>query len=67
MNYALKKLATKIAELEHTIQTSEDKLEVAKAERGIMTLAKSVPLGIQDMVVLDEMIQEIYQKKYKNS
>mgnify|MGYP003296706432 CR=1 FL=1 len=64
---SLMKLANKIAELEHIIQTSKDKKEVAKAQDAITTLAMSVPLGLKDMVALDEMIQEIYEKKYSNS
>ncbi len=64
---SLKKLANKIAELEHIIQTSKDPAAVTKAQDGITQLAMSVPLGLKDMVVLDDMIQEIYEKKYKNS
>ena len=63
----LKRLAYKIADFEYIIQNSKDEKEIKKAENSIMLLAKAVPLGLKEMVILDEMVQEILEKKIQEN
>lgn len=66
-NKHLKRLAYKIADFEYIIQNSKDEKEIKKAKNSIMLLAKAVPLGLKEMVILDEMVQEILEKKVQEN
>ena len=54
----LKNLAKKIAAAEHTIQTSSDQVQIAKAQDQIIELSGHA-LSIEDMMAIDEFVQEI--------
>lgn len=58
----LKSLAKRIADAEFIIQTSNDKQEINNAKKTIMELS-SHAIGLEDMIVLDEMIQDILSQK----
>ena len=58
----LKSLAKRIADAEFVIQTSNDKQEINNAKKTIMELS-SHAIGLEDMIVLDEMIQDILSQK----
>lgn len=58
----LKALAAKIAKAEQIIQNSDDAKAIKKAELEIVTLSGHVN-SIEDMVAIDEMVQEILEKK----
>ena len=54
----LKNLAKKIAKCEQTIQNSDDKEAVRRAEEEVMKLSGSVK-SLEDIMVIDELVQEI--------
>lgn len=54
----LKNLAKKIAKAELTIQTSNDKKEIARAQDEIMELSGKID-SFEDMIELDDLVQEI--------
>ena len=54
----LKNLAKKIAKCEQTIQSSEDKEAVRRAEEEVMKLSGSVK-SLEDIMVIDELVQEL--------
>lgn len=58
----LKSLAKRIAAAELIIQTSSDKKEINKAKETIMELTTHA-IGMEDMLALDEMIQDILSQK----
>ena len=58
----LKSLAKRIAAAELIIQTSSDKKEINKAKEIIMELTTHA-IGMEDMLALDEMIQDILSQK----
>lgn len=58
----LKNLAQKIADYEYILETSEDQNEINNAQKNIMQLTSKVH-DFQDLDLLDEMIQDILQKK----
>ena len=51
----------------YTREERKDEKEIKKAENSIMLLAKAVPLGLKEMVILDEMVQEILEKKVQEN
>ncbi len=57
----LKNLAKKIAAAEHTIQTSSDPIQVAKAQDQIIELS-SHALSMEDMMTIDEFVQELLKQ-----
>ena len=59
----LKQLAKKIADLEYTVQTSEDHLVVNLAKDRLIQIQESSDLDLTEMIVLDEMIQNYLQEK----
>lgn len=54
----LKNLAKKIAQAEHTIQTSDNQDEIQRAQMEIMTLSSHVD-SLDDITIIDEMVQEL--------
>lgn len=54
----LKNLAKKIAKCEQTIQSSEDKEAIRKAEEEVMKLSGSVK-SLEDIMIIDELVQEL--------
>ena len=54
----LKNLAKKIAKYEQTIQNSDDKEAVRRAEEEVMKLSGSVK-SLEDIMVIDELVQEL--------
>ena len=58
----LKTLANRIANAEFIVQTSSDKKEINDAKKEIMELSKHA-IGLEDMLALDEMVQEILTQK----
>ena len=54
----LKNLAKKIAKCEQTIQNSEDKEAVRRAEEEVMKLSGSVK-SLEDIMIIDELVQEL--------
>ena len=54
----LKNLAKKIAKYEYTIQHSDDKEAVRKAEDEVIKLSGSVK-SLEDIMVIDELVQEL--------
>ena len=54
----LKNLAKKIAQAEHTIQTSDNQDEIQRAQMEIMTLSSHVN-SLDDITIIDEMVQEL--------
>ena len=59
----LKQLAKKIAECEHTIQTSKDKYEVDEAKRKMVQATDASDLSIDEMLVLDELVANLMAEK----
>ena len=59
----LKQLAKKIADLEYTIQTSEDHNEVNDAKNRMMQLQQAQNLELQEMIALDELVQDYLKEK----
>ena len=57
----LKQLARKMADLEHTIQTSNDSQVVHEAKEKMMHLTESSDLTLEEMVALDTLIQNYLQ------
>lgn len=57
----LKRLAQQIANAEIIISTSSNSNEINKAKQSIMRLSRS--LDIRDMDLVDELVQEILEKK----
>lgn len=58
----LKTLANRIAKAEFIVQTSSDKKEINDAKKEIMELSKHA-IGLEDLLALDEMVQEILTQK----
>lgn len=58
----LKNLAEKIAKCEKIIQTSTDTKEKAKAEQEIMRISSNVA-DLDDLLIIDELVMEILEKK----
>lgn len=54
-----KKIARKIAEAERIIQNSRDKRAVESAEEEIINLTVKHNLGLEDMIDIDDMVQQI--------
>lgn len=54
-----KKIARKIAEAERIIQNSRDKQAVESAEEEIINLTVKHNLGLEDMIDIDDMVQQI--------
>lgn len=54
----LKNLAKKIAKCEQTIQNSDDKEAIRKAEEEVMKLSGSVK-SLEDIMIIDELVQEL--------
>ena len=59
----LKKLAKQIADLEVTIQTSDDGYVVNEAKDKMVRLTETADLEFEDMMVLDEMVQNLLKEK----
>lgn len=59
----LKQLAKKIADLEYTIQTSQDSNEVDSAKNRMMHVEQSANLELSDMLILDELVQDYLKEK----
>lgn len=59
----LKQLAKKIAELEYTIQTSNDKNAVDLAKDKMIKAQESADMELEEMVLLDEMVQKYLMEK----
>ena len=57
----LKQLARKMADLERTIQTSDDSQKVYEAKEKMTHLTESSELELEDMIALDELIQKYLQ------
>lgn len=62
----LKTLATQLAKNEYIVQTSQDSWEVNEAKDAIMDLTMRYELEFDEMIKLDEMVQEILEKKFAN-
>lgn len=59
----MKQLATKIANLETTIQTSNDENAVREAKNRMIQLNESAELDLNDMIKLDGMISDLLNKE----
>ena len=59
----LKQLAKKIAEYEHTIQTSDDKNAIDFAKDSIVKIQESADLDLDEMVLLDELVRNYLDEK----
>ena len=59
----LKQLAKKMADLEHTIQTSNDKNAIDSAKDKMIKAQESADMELEEMVLLDEMIQKYLREK----
>lgn len=59
----LKQLAKKIADLEYTIQTSDDHNEVNDAKNRMMQIQQAQDLDFQEMIALDEFVQDYLKEK----
>jgi len=59
----LKQLAKKIADLEYTIQTSQDRDEVNTAKDRMMQAQEAADLELQDMIALDTLVQDYLKEK----
>ncbi len=55
----MKQLATKIANLETIIQTSNDENAVREAKNRMIQLNESADLDLNDMIKLDAMVSEL--------
>ena len=59
----LKQLAKKIADLEYTIQTCDDKNTVDLAKDEMIKAQESADMELEEMVLLDEMVQKYLKEK----
>jgi hypothetical protein len=59
----LKQLAKKIADLEYTIQTSNDKNAVDLAKATMIKAQESADMELEEMVLLDEMVKKYLKEK----
>lgn len=59
----MKQLATKIANLETIIQTSNDENVVREAKNRMIQLNESAELDLNDMIKLDAMISDLLNKE----
>lgn len=59
----MKQLATKLANLEVLIQTSNDENTVRDAKERMIHLNESSHLELDEMIALDEMISEMLKNK----
>lgn len=59
----LKQLAKKIADLEYTIQTSQDNDEVNTAKNRLMQAQEAADLELSELLTLDELIQDYLAEK----
>lgn len=59
----MKQLATKIANLETIIQTSNDENAVREAKNRMIQLNESAELDLNDMIKLDAMISDLLNKE----
>lgn len=59
----MKQLATKIANLEIIIQTSNDESAVREAKNRMIQLNESAELDLNDMIKLDAMISDLLNKE----
>ena len=59
----LKQLAKKIADLEHTIQTSNDKNAVDLAKASMIKAQESADLELDELVMLDPLVQKYLTEK----
>lgn len=57
-----KKLARRIAVAERIIQKNDDQEAVKLAKEEIMSLSVKYNLGLEDMLDIDEMVQNILKK-----
>lgn len=53
-------LAKKFAKFERIISTSEDEVEIQKAQEEIMKLSKNIS-NFEDLIAIDEMVMEILE------
>ena len=58
----LKQIAQKIAQAEQIIQTSNDKSAILKAQGDIEKLTSGID-NFSDLILIDELVQEIFEKK----
>jgi hypothetical protein len=59
----MKQLATKIANLETIIQTSNDENAIREAKNRMIQLNESAELDLNDMIKLDAMISDLLNKE----
>lgn len=59
----LKQLAKKIADLEYTIQTSDDKNAVDSAKDQMVRAQASADMNLEEIVRLDELVQNFLSEK----
>ena len=59
----MKQLATKIANLEIIVQTSNDENAVREAKNRMIQLNESAELDLNDMIKLDAMISDLLNKE----
>ena len=59
----LKQLAKKLADLEYTIQTSDDKDVIDLAKDKMIKMQESADLELEEMLILDEMIKKYLTEK----
>lgn len=59
----MKQLATKIANLEIIIQTSNDENAIREAKNKMIQLNESAELDLNDMIKLDAMINDLLNKE----
>lgn len=59
----MKQLATKIANLEIIIQTSDDENAIREAKNRMIQLNESAELDLNDMIKLDAMISDLLNKE----
>lgn len=55
----MKQLATKIANLETIIQTSDDENAIREAKNRMIQLNESAELDLNDMIKLDAMVADL--------
>jgi hypothetical protein len=58
-----KRIARKIAEAERIIQNSRDKQAIESAEEEIINLTVKHNLGLEDMIDIDDMVQQILKNE----
>ncbi len=59
----LKQLAKKIADLEYTIQTSNDHDAVHDAKERMVQAQEAANMELDEMLILDEMVQKYLTEK----